>query len=72
MHNSPGRLGGAAAPPIFNPQGQLCRPEDSDFCAGSEAQRRRPEQIIATLQFLRPEISAEISAKTVILLPNRL
>ena len=33
-------------------------------------ERRRPEQIIATLQFLRPEISAEISAKTVILSPK--
>ena len=39
------------SPSNNNPQGQLRRPEDSDFCAGSEAQRRRPEQIIATLQF---------------------
>ncbi|MBQ4226873.1 MAG: hypothetical protein II697_01605, partial [Clostridia bacterium] len=60
------------SPSNYYPQGQLCRPEDSDFCAGSEAKRRRPEQIIASLRFLRPETSAEVSAKTVILLPIRL
>ncbi|MBQ4226823.1 MAG: hypothetical protein II697_01350, partial [Clostridia bacterium] len=51
-------------------QGRLRRPEDSDFCVRSAAQRRRPEQIIATLQFLRPEIPAGISAKTAFLLPT--
>ncbi|MBQ4227451.1 MAG: hypothetical protein II697_04545, partial [Clostridia bacterium] len=55
-------------PSNFNPQWRHVRREDSDFCGGSAAKRRRPEQIIATSQFLRPEISAEISAKTVNLL----
>ena len=67
----PGVVWRGRSPFNYNPQGWLRRPEDSDFCAGSAAKRRRPEQIIATLQFLRPEISVEISAKTVILLPIR-
>ncbi|MBR5380946.1 MAG: hypothetical protein IK140_10540 [Clostridia bacterium] len=44
----------------FNPQGQLCRPEE-------EKSRRaacRPGVIFLSLQFFRPEISAEISEKT--------
>ena len=66
--NSPGCLGKIAtpnprevwrdrSPSNFNPQGWLCHPEDSDFCVRSAAKRRRLEQIITTLQFLRPEIS---------------
>jgi hypothetical protein len=50
----------------FDPQGRLCRPEERFL----RRERRRPEQIIASLQFFRSEISAEISEKTVILLPD--
>ena len=63
MQKPKGGLEGCS-PSNFNPQGQLCRPEERFL----RKERRRLEQIIATLQFLRPEISAEILAKTVFLL----
>ncbi|MBQ9409883.1 MAG: hypothetical protein IJU28_10920, partial [Clostridia bacterium] len=59
-------LEGGQPPPSHNPQGQLCRPEERFL----RRARRRPEQIIASLQFLHPKILAGILAKTVILLHN--
>jgi hypothetical protein len=47
-------------PSNFNPQGQLCRPEE-------EKSRRaacRPGVIFSSLQFFRPEMPAGISEKT--------
>ena len=42
-------LGGAAVPPISIRRGSFAAPRN-DFCVGSGAQRRRPEQIIVSLQ----------------------
>jgi hypothetical protein len=58
--NPPGWFGGVC-PSNFDPQGQLCRPEE-------EKSRRaacRPGVIFLTLQFFRPEMPEGISEKTV-------
>ena len=82
------------SPSNFNPQGQLRRPEDSDFCEAELALRKQKfipyslrsickrqidsasRNVLAQIEYLRqhalrPEISAEISAKTAILSPTR-